>query len=272
MTEIIKRAFWDAPEGQIHYRYILTTATEKKAPVIFLHQSASCGWAYQSMMKQYAARGHDCFAPDMPGFGASYDLATDPTSTRYYVDIWMNFIRHLKLPKMHLIGHHSGSAHAMEMAAVYPDEIYNVALSGPALMSEEEQAASFKAIGGEWSKPKEDGSHLMKVWNTLNGPLWDTLELKNHEVIDALRAWKGRDQAYGVSFVQPKLKYFKSITIPILAMCSKDDVLWPCFHYCKELQPEARCEVTKGNLFENSKEIEGSISYYHMDFLEKLGA
>ena len=75
----------------------------------------------------------------------------------------------------------------------------------------------------------------MKVWNTLNGPLWDTLELKNHEVIDSLRAWEGRDQAYGVSFFQPKLKYFKSITIPILAMCSKDDILWPCFHYCKEL-------------------------------------
>ena len=75
----------------------------------------------------------------------------------------------------------------------------------------------------------------MKVWNTLNGPLWDTLELNNHELIGALRAWKSRDQAYSVSFVQPKLKYLKSITIPILAMCPKDDVLWPCFHYYKEL-------------------------------------
>lgn len=67
MAGVIKRAFWDAPEGQIHYRYILATAAEKKAPVVFLHQSASCGWAYQSMMKAYATRGHDCYAPDMPG-------------------------------------------------------------------------------------------------------------------------------------------------------------------------------------------------------------
>jgi hypothetical protein len=36
-----------------------------------------------------------------------------------------------------------------------------------------------------------------------------------------------------VSFSQPKLKYFKNITIPILAMRSKDDILWPCFHYCR---------------------------------------
>jgi pimeloyl-ACP methyl ester carboxylesterase len=67
MTGIIKRAFYDAPKGQVHYRYILTDVEEKKAPVVFLHQSASCGWAYQSMMKEYALRGHDCYAPDMPG-------------------------------------------------------------------------------------------------------------------------------------------------------------------------------------------------------------
>jgi hypothetical protein len=64
----------------------------------------------------------------------------------------MEFFRHLNLLKMHLIGHHSGSAHAMEMAAIYPDEIFTVALSGPALMSEEEQAASYKVIGKEWSQ------------------------------------------------------------------------------------------------------------------------
>lgn len=85
-------------------------------------------------------------------FGCSYDPPKDPESTRYYVNIWMGLFRHLKLPKMHLVGHHSGSAHAMEMAAIYPDEIFTVALSGPALMSEEEQAAAYKIIGGEWSK------------------------------------------------------------------------------------------------------------------------
>jgi hypothetical protein len=68
----------------------------------------------------------------------------------------------------------------------------------------------------------------------MNG-LWDTLELKNDEVIDSLRARKGRDQAYGVSLFQPKLKYFKGITIPTLAICSKGGILWPYFHCCKEL-------------------------------------
>ena len=68
MTGVIKRAFYDAPLGQVHYRYILSSAKDKKAAVVFLHQSASCGWCYQTMMLEYAERGHDCYAPDMPGF------------------------------------------------------------------------------------------------------------------------------------------------------------------------------------------------------------
>jgi hypothetical protein len=37
-------------------------------------------------------------------------------------------------------------------------------------------------------------------------------------------------------------------------------------------QPEARCEVTTGNFIGDGKDVKGSISYYHMDFLEKMGA
>jgi hypothetical protein len=67
MVGTIRKAFYDAPDGQILYRYLLTDATEKKAPIVFLHQSASCGQCYHTMMKEYAERGHDCYAPDMPG-------------------------------------------------------------------------------------------------------------------------------------------------------------------------------------------------------------
>lgn len=227
-------------------------------------------------------------------FGGSYDPETDPTSTTYYVDVFMGLFRHLKLPKFHLIGHHAGSSMAMELASVYPDEVFTCCLSAPAMATAEEQAKMFKALANEWSKPKPDGSHLMAVWNLMNGVLWTDLDIKNHEVIDTLRAWKGRDQAYACTFKQDKLTLYKSIpkSVPLLAMCSKDDVLWPCFHYCKELvrpksfmslrfsanltitqQPEARFEVTgPGNFINATHEQVGSIAYFHFDFLEKMGA
>lgn len=72
----------------------------------------------------------------------------------------------------------------------------------------------------------------------MNGPLCDDIDIKNHEVIDSLRAWEGRDQVYACTFKQDKLGYYKNINakkIPILALCSREDVLWGCFHYCGEL-------------------------------------
>lgn len=167
-------------------------------------------------------------------FGCSYDPAEDPTSTRFYVDIFMDMIHGLKLPEVHLLGHHAGSGIALEMAAVYPDQILTVALSAPALATSEMQASMFVTIAAEWSRPKEDGSHLMKVWNMLS-PLIPDLDIKNHEVLDALRAWRGRDQSYKVLFKQNKIGFYEQITCPILAMCSKEDVLWPCFRFCSEL-------------------------------------
>jgi len=66
-TSSVKKAYFDAPDGQIHFRKLLSTAEIKRNPVIFLHMSASDGGHFEPMMDVFAARGHDCFAPDMPG-------------------------------------------------------------------------------------------------------------------------------------------------------------------------------------------------------------
>jgi pimeloyl-ACP methyl ester carboxylesterase len=93
-------------------------------------------------------------------FGNSYDPVENPTTTRFYVDIFMELFRGLKLPKMHIVGHHAGSSMALELASVYPEEVFTCTLSAPAMATKEEQAKMFTALAGEWNKPKEDGSHL----------------------------------------------------------------------------------------------------------------
>lgn len=168
-------------------------------------------------------------------FGGSDDLAENPTSTRFYVDTLMEIFRHLKLPKMHLVGHHTGAGMAMEMGAIYSDEILTITCSAPALATPEEQAVLYAALGEEWSKPKEDGTQFMRVWNIMKDYVIGDLDTKVYEVLAALRSWKGRKQAYEVLFRQDKLTYFKNITCPLLAMCAENDIVWPNFHYCKEL-------------------------------------
>ncbi|KAF2808491.1 uncharacterized protein BDZ99DRAFT_464360 [Mytilinidion resinicola] len=44
-----------------------------KPPPILLHKSASSSAYYDRLIAHYSARGHPCYAPDMPGFGNSFD-------------------------------------------------------------------------------------------------------------------------------------------------------------------------------------------------------
>lgn len=64
----IRKAYYDTPEGEIHYRYLYASDKDaSKAPIVFLHMTAVSGRYYEKLMKLCAAAGHDCFAPDMPG-------------------------------------------------------------------------------------------------------------------------------------------------------------------------------------------------------------
>jgi len=148
----------------------------------------------------------------------------------------MGFFRGLSLGPVHIVGHHTGAGLSVEMAAVYPSEIKSIALSGPAFMTTAEQEASYQLLAtGRFSKPEEDGSHLIRVWKRINTELISDLEIKMGECNDNLRAWKGRDQAYACMFTQDKIAYYKKVTCPVLGMCSKNDVLWNYFHYTKEI-------------------------------------
>lgn len=237
MATILK-AYYNAPEGQIHYRYVLSASTTKKAPMIFMHQVASSSRMWETMMKEYSLRGHDCYAPDMPGFGGSFDPVENPKNTRYYVDIFMALFAAVvgADTKVHLLGHHTGAGLSIEMAATFPEKILSIALSGPAFMTPEEQEASYQVLCvGAFSKPEEDGGHLSRVWSRIHGELFPSLDVRMGECIDNWRAWKGRDQAYACTFRQDKIGFFKEVRCPVLGMCAKSDVLWDYFHYCKEI-------------------------------------
>lgn len=63
----IKKAYFDSRDGQVHYRTLFATQRPQKDPIVFLHMSASNGGHFEKLMQIYAALGHDCYAPDMPG-------------------------------------------------------------------------------------------------------------------------------------------------------------------------------------------------------------
>jgi hypothetical protein len=83
----IKKAYFNAPDGQLHYRFLLATQSPKKAPCAFLHMSANSSRHFEAIMKLRAAQDHDCFAADMPGssFPSPFPIPPQPLQIRQLI-------------------------------------------------------------------------------------------------------------------------------------------------------------------------------------------
>jgi pimeloyl-ACP methyl ester carboxylesterase len=187
MTPTITKAYASTAQGQIHYQYARASSfiSKKKTPLIFLHKSASSSASYTSLISIYSSRGYDCYAPDMPGFGGSFDPSEDQIAairergTKWYCEVFMEafhdigvFGKHENsvegtLTTAHVMGHHSGACLAVELAVLYPNLINSICLVGPAVMSAEERLAMKDVYFKPFNKPETDGSHLIKTWNYL---------------------------------------------------------------------------------------------------------
>ena len=128
---LIKKGYVDTPSGQIHYRYAIPSGTNDVGrTIILLHKSASSSASYEKIMRQLCAKGYKCYAPDMPGFGGSFDPTPEAIEeilqqgTRWFVDVFMAAFRSLGIfdpgaSTVHIIGHHSGACLASEIAAQF---------------------------------------------------------------------------------------------------------------------------------------------------------
>lgn len=271
----VKKGYIEVQPGkQIHYRYILPAeGSSPKIPIVYLHKSASSSVSHEKLMLHYAALGHAGYAPDMPGFGGSFDQHDDDVAaiseknTRWYVDTFINVFQQLGLyeanspaKQVALIGHHSGACLGVEMAAVYPEFIQSITLVGPTVIGEEDRAEMKKAFFAPFNEPVEDGSHLLKTWNYLRkmgvGP---DLALFQREAVDHIRAWRGRNLVYGAVWAQDSEGLFKTVKCPVLTLCARDDVLWAHIDNVQKIKPEAKVAEVKGANFSLDLDAEGII-------------
>ena len=93
-------------------------------------------------MLHYADQGFSCYAPDMPGFGASFDptpeqeVEIERTGTEWFAAIFMTALGSLGITKQrfHIIGHHSGASLATQIAASHPELVHSICQIGTSLL------------------------------------------------------------------------------------------------------------------------------------------
>jgi pimeloyl-ACP methyl ester carboxylesterase len=161
---IMGRGYARGPCGLVHFHDSagLVQSRRGELPLVLLHQSPASARQFEAAFKPLVARGIRFVAIDTPGFGFS-----DPTPTLPRLEDWASSIvavlDHLGLPKVDLLGHHTGALLATEVALQAPARVRRLVLNGAFPVTEAERAEYL--AGAERShargKPVIDGSHLL---------------------------------------------------------------------------------------------------------------
>jgi pimeloyl-ACP methyl ester carboxylesterase len=108
----IKRGYAEGRFGQIHYR--VAGSHGARSPLLLLHPSPLSGYVYENLMREMG-RDRYVVAPDTPGFGMS-DPPPAPPEIGDYAAAMLEFVAGLGLGIVDVMGYHTGSLTAVEMA------------------------------------------------------------------------------------------------------------------------------------------------------------
>ena len=239
----IRKAYADTSIGQIHYRY-----AGEGEKLLLLHNSPSCSEVYEPLMKLLAP-SLSLVALDTPGFGMS-PFPPNRYTIPGYARIVFEVLDDLKVAKTNVLGHHTGSAIACELAAAYPYRVNKLVLSGPPLADAAEGKRRVAAV--PHVTLEEDGSHLLVHWNHLTRTLSEQhqpmdLEGMHREVAWRIKAGPRWTDAAAAVFTYNMASRLPLIQAPTLVMSGeKETFLRSVLETVKKQVKDARMHVFAG--------------------------
>jgi pimeloyl-ACP methyl ester carboxylesterase len=179
---VVERRFVRTPKARIH---IATAGTGR--PILLLHQTPRLWDEFRDVLPRLG-RHHRAIAMDTVGFGDSDALAFEENSIEAWSACAFDLLDALGLPQAALVGHHTGAAIAIEMAA-QPGRIVAMALSAPPYVDAERRARPKSGPVIDEAPRRADGSHLDALWQMRQPdyPAGDS-DLLDRFMVDALKA------------------------------------------------------------------------------------
>ena len=226
---MVRRAFLDTAEGQIHYR----TAGAGR-PVLLLHQTPRSSDEYRDVIP-ILARELRVVAMDTIGYGDSYKPARACAIEDYAAGA-LALLDGLGIPSAAVVGHHTGAVIAVERAATQPARVERLVLSASPYVDAEDRERRKGRGPIDEVEVLEDGSHLAELWRRrLAFYPKGRPDLLTRFVIDALRAGEKREEGHRAVSAYRMEATVGRIGCPTLLVCGTDDP----FSYPR-LEPLAR--------------------------------
>jgi len=154
----VRRGFVDGRHGQLHYAQCGATGEA----VLLLHQTPRSWDEYRDVLPILGAERR-AVAMDMVGFGDSVK-PEEEQSIEACAASAEDLIEALGIGPVAVVGHHTGGAVAVELAASRPDLVRLLILSSTGLVDEAARARSAGRPPIDQVEVREDGSHLTELW------------------------------------------------------------------------------------------------------------
>ena len=212
------------PEGQLHFRRSDNSEPSDNGLLCF-HMSPYSSIIYENLLVEAKSLDKDVTAIDTPGFGNS-DRPTSPPSIESYAISMISFIDAFKINKINLMGYHTGSKIALEIAKQIPDRINKIILVSAPIFTDVECAEMKNMYLKKDHLLSSDGSHLTHAWN--EAKFWSMEGRTDLQIAKTFHArlinpdisWWGHNAAFNYD----SSKTLTEINCPILILNPEDDL------------------------------------------------
>ncbi|MDY7086410.1 MAG: alpha/beta hydrolase [Actinomycetota bacterium] len=183
------RGYAATPHGRMHYAEL-----GEGPAVLLLHQTPRSSDEFREV-QPLLAEGRRVIAMDMRGFGLSAPLPA-PQTIEAIAEGAYGLLDALGVERTTVLGHHTGGAVAIEMAAAAPQRVEALILSSAPWTDAAYRESHAGGPGVDEAGTAEDGSHLIRLW-ALRQPYYPAgrPDLLNRFIRDALAP--GVDPAEG---------------------------------------------------------------------------
>jgi pimeloyl-ACP methyl ester carboxylesterase len=234
----IRRSYFECRYGQLHIHHAIPSGGgfDEATTLLCFHQSPMSGRVFRRFLPIVGV-DRSVYAPDTPGYGES-DAPPAPPSIADYAGAMLDFLDTMRFRQVDLLGYHTGSAIAVEIAIARPELVRHLVLVAVPVLEEAERAAFRRE---PWPAPvAEDGSHLLREWQRSQhwrGP-GVTLEQLAASFAEKLR--NGPNAWWGANAVMhwPAAARLPLVRQPVLVLRPHDD-LWAATVRARGLLPNA---------------------------------
>lgn len=239
----IERHFVHVPAGTVHY-----AECGEGRPVLLLHQTPRSWNEYRDVLPLLGTKRR-AIAMDTIGFGDSSRLPSGEDSIERWADVAVSLLEVLELPRVVVVGHHTGGYVGIELAASHPERVAALVLSGVALHPDGSRLADAqgRAVVDD-VVPRSDGSHLVELWQMRAAMYPDDIDLLERFMSDCLKAGPLAAEGHRIVARYPIGERLPHVTCPTLIIAPGADAhAFPAVPGLDAALPHARVtEIPEG--------------------------